>query len=634
MEINYKIIDLEKETITINKGEYLSGLYKRMGYPHGGTPSNCIIEKVEPGIGATHAELICRRNSIIVEPPQPAVIGKTEGNPDYLGVYKGVTENIIKKYLKNPNIPYKKIVTTPESYRKKLIPVFEKLGIDYHNEYFCLYDECEKITQDNDYRPTITVTDFFEYRNKAFISATPLPTRNGMFKDHGFKWLRIAPDYDYKKEATLIISNNVSRDFKDLLMEKLGNSRCICIFYNSTDGIGDIVNNLLINGMIEDKDYKVFCSQRSVKKLKGKGISNCHDRLEMPLAKVNFLTSRFFSALDIKIRKMPDIIVLTNYVKARHSMIDPFTEAVQIQGRFRNMLDGERRYSSLTYITNIGGPVEYMNDNDIEEFIGSQLRTYMDLRDRLENATSKPEKSAILKDLKNISFSDYLNEDSELERFNIDNVFSKHRVEGYYSSADKLIEAYRQTGHFDLSIVRKDSGAGHDDIFSALNKPKEKDRWKALINLIDRIKPDKEDLKDCEMLTPEDYYIIGAYEKLGKEVLDATGYTRGRINMALKDLNKRNVEKARFFPDIIADIEEEFREYFERQEFITKSDFKQILKNILEDHGISCKIYGDGNKDADFTITDKTVDDYFDNGVYNSRNPPSYRLMALKVHPV
>lgn len=54
MELSFNIINIEREELTISKGETLLDLYKREGYPHNGTPTNYVIEKVEPGIGATY----------------------------------------------------------------------------------------------------------------------------------------------------------------------------------------------------------------------------------------------------------------------------------------------------------------------------------------------------------------------------------------------------------------------------------------------------------------------------------------------------------------------------------------------------------------------------------------------------
>lgn len=118
--------------------------------------------------------------------------------------------------------------------------------------------------------------------------------------------------------------------------------------------------------MIKNGDYKVFCSDKSVKKLKSMKLHHTYDHLKLPLAKVNFFTSRFFSAVDVKINKLADILVLSNYKQAVHSMIDPFTEAIQIQGRFRNKLDGDRRYNSLTFITNTNDKLKVKSDKEIE----------------------------------------------------------------------------------------------------------------------------------------------------------------------------------------------------------------------------------------------------------------------------
>ena len=79
MKLSFTLINLEREELTISKGETLLDLYKREGYSDNGTPTNRIIEKVEPGIGATYAELECKRNSVITEPNVPVIIGKTEG---------------------------------------------------------------------------------------------------------------------------------------------------------------------------------------------------------------------------------------------------------------------------------------------------------------------------------------------------------------------------------------------------------------------------------------------------------------------------------------------------------------------------------------------------------------------------
>lgn len=640
MELSFNIINLEHKELTISKNETLLDLYKREGYPDNGTPTNCIIEKVEPGIGATYAELDCNRNSILLEPNVPVIIGKTEGT-DYLGIYAKITPKQIETYLKDDKCMPKKFVTTPEGYKKKLIPIFEKLGIDWHDEYFCLYDECEKLIQDTGYRPNIRIKDFFDYKCKAYVSATPIKTRNRKFLNGGFKWLRVIPDYDYKKEASLIITRGFERTLLEEFRRLLPTSKCICIFYKTTKGIATIVQKLKSDGLIKDGDYKVFCSDESVKKLKEMQLHNTHDHLELPLAKINFFTSRFFSAVDIRINKLVDILVLSNYRQAAHSMIDPFTEAVQIQGRFRNKLDGDRRYNSLTFITNTDDELEVKSNEDIETEITTRLETYSSIKERYDNDTDKTRKRALLKDLKLLSFNDFLDDEGELSEDMIDHVFNEARVKSYYQSPQALKQAYEDTGHFRFTrLVNDTHGIGEDDEMP-LKKPTVKDVWRYLISQLERLERDKQDVAnfdfDAEVqklveMHSEHYFIIDAYLKIGKAPIEAANYVKSKIEKELKAYNLQQGEILRFSPKVLAEIEEEFRNEVQSQCYIAKSDFIKRLGRVLAANGITFKVYRDGKKVCEVMcqITEDTVIDYFDHHSYNSQTPPSYKLLRFK----
>lgn len=135
------------------------------------------------------------------------------------------------------------------------------------------------------------------------------------------------------------------------------------IFINSTNGINKIINTLKLT------DYKVFCSNQSVKKLKEREFDNVYEMLE-PLAKYNFFTCRFFSALDIKEKQKPDILILTDLNEAVYTMIDPFTEAIQIQGRFRN------GFNSLTHISNVKIDLDIKSKEAIDSMIEESKITY------------------------------------------------------------------------------------------------------------------------------------------------------------------------------------------------------------------------------------------------------------------
>ena len=140
---------MEIEQIKLNGDERLIDALKSKGYTD--IPSNVILDKTLTGIGATYAELHSCRNSIIIEPNVPVIVGKTAKNGDWLAVYSNTTVVQIKKYLKRTDVKYKKILTTPEGF-KKVRKAADKSYSLIQETYFCLFDECEKLTQDCDYR--------------------------------------------------------------------------------------------------------------------------------------------------------------------------------------------------------------------------------------------------------------------------------------------------------------------------------------------------------------------------------------------------------------------------------------------------------------------------------------------------
>ena len=273
----------------------------------------------------------------------------------------------------------------------KVKNIAENNNIDLYDTYFCLYDECEKITQDIDYRERISLpmNDFFMYRNKAFVSATPLQLRNPQFKEQNFSILKVKPLFEYRKKIRLITTNRYEVSLLKLL-DDLKDSPLVCIFLNSTNGINKLVNLLEEKGIT---DYKAFCSKKSEIKFKKKNIHKSFEDLELPLAKYNFFTSRFYSAVDIYTVNPPDIIILTDLHEALHSRIDPFTNAIQIYGRFRNKHANKQKFNSLTHISNHGSIGEVLTEQEIESYIRTSERIYNELKNNPIDTTNKGAKS-------------------------------------------------------------------------------------------------------------------------------------------------------------------------------------------------------------------------------------------------
>ena len=600
----------------LHKGEWLLDALKRIG--HSMIPSNCILNKTLTGLGATHSEIHSKRSSIIIEPNVPVILGKLDDNENLEAVYAKCTPYNLKKYLQM-DIPYKKIITTPESF-KKIRKAAEELHINIYKTFFCLFDECEKVTQDIDYRRKISqpIYDFFRFEQKAFVSATPLPMSHPEFEKQGFQMVKIEPSFDYKKNLTLIVTNSYYIWLQRVL-DSLRDSKHICIFFNVTDGITELINNLGIT------DYKVFCSQESVDKLLKRGIVQAYSQIDYPLAKYNFFTCRFYSALDIRIAKhKPDIIILTDHRTANWTIVDPFTEAIQIQGRFRRRGKDDITYNSLTHISTVNPDIRVRSKEEIGNRVERFIATYNLLKKIHDEELDEFKKQAILEDIDNLKYQDLIDERGEINPFSVDNLYNEERVRGYYQSAESLYQAYVDTGFFNVEFIDAMNCVGDDDIERLNNTKIQIDQRKLILQLAIRIEEwfmsgkisyeDKEQHLNYFKQQPEGNYVLNAYEKIGKDAIVSAEYKRGLIDRKVREFDKAQANKLRFSENVLKDIQREFP----LGVYIPKKDIQQRLQMILQDNGVQYK------------ATQDSIRDYYEVSESNSKELPSFRLNVFK----
>ena len=600
----------------LHKGEWLLDALKRIG--HSMIPSNCILNKTLTGLGATHSEIHSKRSSIIIEPNVPVILGKLDDNENLEAVYAKCTPYNLKKYLQM-DIEHKKIITTPESF-KKIRKAAEELDINIYKTFFCLFDECEKVTQDIDYRRKISqpIYDFFRFEQKAFVSATPLPMSHPEFEKQGFQMVKVVPDFDFKKNLTLIVTNSYYIWLQRVL-DSLRDSKHICIFFNVTDGITELINNLGIT------DYKVFCSQESVDKLLKRGIVQAYSQIDYPLAKYNFFTCRFYSALDIRIAKhKPDIIILTDHRTANWTIVDPFTEAIQIQGRFRRRGKDDITYNSLTHISTINPDIRVRSKEEIGNRVERFIATYNLLKKIHDEELDEFKKQAILEDIDNLKYQDLIDERGEINPFSVDNLYNEERVRSYYQSAESLYQAYINTGFFNVEFIDAMNCVGDDDIERLNNTKIQIDQRKQILQLAIRIEEwfmsgkisyeDKEQHLDYFKQQPEGNYVLNAYEKIGKDAIVSAEYKRGLIDRKVREFDKAQANKLRFSENVLKDIQREFP----LGVYIPKKDIQQRLQMILQDNGVQYK------------VTQDSIRDYYDVTESNSKELPSFRLNVFK----
>lgn len=597
----------------IKKGEKLFSALKRIQYNN--IPSNVVLDKTLTGIGATYGELHSRRHSIIIEPNVPVIQQKTDEHKNLqpLAVYAKCTEARIKKYLSS-NVQYKKLLCTPESY-KKIKKAAEHVGVNLYTDFFCLMDECEKFIQDVDYRKRITqpVNDFFRFKNKAMVSATPLAMRHPELEFQNFRLVKFIPDFDYKVDLNLIITNNYDKIVREQF-EQYHNSECVCIFLNSTTGINRIINTLGIDG-----ETKVFCSQKSVAKLNDCGFSNVNENMSYPFAKYNFFTCRFYSAVDILLPVKPDILLLTNLDEANYTMIDPLTEAIQIQGRFRNIFEDGYRFNSFTHITTVDENIEPMDEETIKTVLEQHEETYNSLKQREEQAINKFVKQAISRDKNAVKYAELLDEEGNVNYMSVDNFYNEERVKGYYQSAESLKQAYEKTDYFNVNYILRIEAFKQEDLLLLKQPQTEIKQRRLIIQLLDNLDKEKQENPnfDCkpamEMIKEQkdSELMIRAYRKLGKQSLDKIGYTKSKIETAIKHYD----EQYRFSQPVINDIRKEFDPILNTP--TSKEEIRDKIQLIYDKFDIT------------IPVNLNTIEKYYHATSTNSTKPYKYTLKSF-----
>lgn len=607
---------LEVKILNIHKEEYLSDALKRQGYPM--LQSNAIINKVMTGTGATYMELNAKlspRNSIVLEPFKSAVENKVLTFDEVQGVFKGVSVKQLTSYLKNPNIKYKKIITTPEGFQDKVLKAAEQLRMDIYNEYFCLYDESEHITEDTDYRKNISapMKEFFKFKGKALVSATPLkPSKYtlSLFLRHKFRWVEIRPDYDYREDMTLITTHCFYRRVKQEVKKLLDNgSPHVCIFYKTTEGICSIVESLLNDEIIKEEDYKVFCSKKSADELKSRFLEHSTDKLELPLKRVDLFTSRFFPSIDINLKGPCDVLILSNYDHVKHTLINPFTEAIQCQGRFRHTFPNGKRYGSLTVIASIPNELKVKSEEEIQSDIDARIKSYRAvLKEKLKAGNS----TNFDKDLKRLHLNEILNpERNGFDRFAIEQLLLDEQVKGYYLSPDALRQAYEDTGYFNMNFQPEDEAVGEDDIFR-IKVAKTKEKRQLIVSVLSNIQEDKKAVQLIRTKCVEEEWLINAFFKLGQEVIEQQKYSKTAIKKLLEQTEQEEAELKLKSREFLLDMKNEFEAETGNDLYIPVKNVLDRISYLLECYGITYSRYGDGKKGTMWKLSAPFIKDYFD----------------------
>ena len=534
-------------------------------------PTNTILCKTLTGIGATYGEIRSARNSIIIEPNRPVIYGKCRApkhkNDNLFGVYEGIyTQDIVNYIIKSQDRNKKiKILTTPESFYK-VRTAFEQMGIDIRTDgYFLLFDECQKIVKDCGYRKNISLPMdfFFECQDKAMVSATP-PSEFADPRFEDFDVLTICPNFNYKKPITACVTNNVLERTRQLLLQI--DEQPVFFFVNSTDIILAMMEQL---GLKEQS--AVFCSADSVDKLKSQKFSNAHENWEQKhMAKYNWMTSRFYNALDIELNCKPNVVMITDCFIADYTMIDPYMDAVQITGRFRNGTN------AIYHISNFDERIPVRDKRGIITRYQCDKEIYEKFETFKNSETDINRRAAFSDAIRVLPYNRFLDDYGKEDAFKIDNYIHEELVRVMYHDSTRLCQGYDECGYFEVTTSNITYKYGDFERLKIKNTTIPiKEKRKLIIDQLEALKGDETEMamQYRDELRHIDSFIVKAWEVLGKQTIEELNHNpkliREKIILTLHEKKAKS-------SDVIRMVYNSFTP----RRWYTSSFIKQELKRI------------------------------------------------------
>lgn len=495
--------------ITIHKGQYLSDVMNEI-------PSDCILSKKIPGCGATTLELDTQRNSIIIVPNVPVIKSKCSKYDNLLGVYENVTADKICNYLTSNTLH--KIMITPESFCK-VKTACERCGIDLYSHFFLLMDECHQLIKDVDYREDIVLpmTDFFRFKEKALVSATPIGFSDPRLKEFGT--IEVNADYDYRQEITVTHTYNIQKVANEYLKNHDGT---ICFFINSVVEIYAIMKQLNILG-----DSAVYCAPKSRMKLRNEySFDNAYkDWSAETMKKYNFFTGRFFTAFDLDLPYKPDLVMVTDPYISEYTMLDIDTDCIQICGRFRNGI------KSATHIYRVNPEIIIKDRERIEWEISAHEFAYQIVQTLYNSADNKESRFAFSAVLETMPFRKFLYPDFTKNWFAIDNEINEVLIRNRYQSVESVTKWYDDCHFFNPTFGNCEYNPNDEKLKIIRSARSVKEKRRIMVQQLSEMETPYSEyaldyINDIRKIDP---FIVEAFEIVGKEIIEELKYNERKI---------------------------------------------------------------------------------------------------------
>ena len=568
-------------------------------------PSNAFIHKGRTGIGGTHLELSTKRNSIIIVPTKGIITDKINskdynGNlayPDLFSVMGGVNTSDIALYLSS-NIPVKKLISTPDSLYKIIKAASGNID-ELYRDYFLLYDEAHSIVTES-YRESMikAFEEQFNFKNKAFISATPYYFTDTRMEN--LDYYRIVFDEPLGK-VNVINAKSVKSCVNDFINDFKKYDYNLHFFYNSVTEIAEAIN---LAGI---KDCNVHCSDKEENKDKIGHFFNPQPT-KGQYKKFNFYTTSHFEGWNLE--DINPIIILVTDVYKPHTKVGISNKGIQAIGRQRIKPNQPESIPYILHITNNRNIDTFKTMERIKKDYLFEAEWEIDEYNRFIDTCKEKqfepseEKTDFVQRYATINSN---TGKAEICNTKIDQFINEAACNEEFNRIDYIIEAWQRAGY----------------------KTDVKDHTEYLAKSPQRntVKSVKEILSNFEKLESENTVVFGqspleklknkypilykAYKELLKEEIESTNYITDEIEklLILKNNKDAEIRVLKLLPM-----------YFSVGQRYTKEYIKSTLQHIYDGAGYklkataeqinhiwyeakSCKIKNDaGNYDNGFEI--------------------------------
>ena len=289
------------------------------------------------------------------------------------------------------------------------------------------------------------------------------------------------------------------------------------------------------------------------------------------MMRYNWLTSRFYNAVDIKLEDKPNIILLTNCYFSEHTIMDPYSDSIQAVGRFRNGV------ASLTHLVNVNPNFRVQTEEEVRGYIRGLEYAHKLLVGYRDTAPDAEKRSIWQEFLDNSPFKKYL-VNGKKSFYKIDCDVVDAVVKGYYNHKELIYAAYNSCDSFNVYMEETLYAFGD---YERLQRDNPKlTRKESRMQIVEQL----EMLGYCEThmefesrqeLIHSDPFIVEAYETVGKEVIEKLNYREKLIREAM--ILKRYREKSTGGEAIML-IKNSFKEGCWYKDSFIKKELKRIFK--------------------------------------------------------